>query len=154
MKVFLSILIACLCFFSCSKSEEEEEGSVTYVDASVDGTVHMFNSFFVDKETTTVNGSPVTIVSLAASIENNPNRVMAFKFRQGELGFEACTSVKYIEEGAVYERFDDSFSIEVVESNSYRIRGVFSGNLKNLQTGEIVAVSGGGFDLFYNVVTP
>lgn len=153
MKPYLIIIIACLSFLSCSKSEDEEE-KITYVDATVNGTLHMFNTFFVDRQTITEDGTEVPIITLAASIENIPNRVMSFKFREAVIGFDACTSVKFIEDGKVYERFDDTFEIEIVESNSYRIRGVFSGKLKNMQTGEVVEVTGGGVDVFYHLVIP
>ena len=147
MKFFTSALLAILLLFSCITPVEEP--NITYLDAGVNSETHLFNTFHVSQESETSNGETFDLVTVTASIENSPVRLMALTLREYELGFDSCYRFTYLFEGTAYERFDDSFVIEVVETNGYRIRGTFSGNLKSPETGEVVSVTNGGFDVFY-----
>ncbi|RZJ36701.1 MAG: hypothetical protein EOO51_00880 [Flavobacterium sp.] len=146
MKKLTTILIACFFLFACAP---EDNRSITFLDARVNDTIHLFNTFHVDSHDFTTPDYAYTEITVTASIERSPERVIGFTVEQYLLGTEACYYFVYIDDGISYEKFDDSFVFTVVENSATRLRGIFSGKLKSPQTGEIINVTGGTFDVFH-----
>jgi len=145
MKPILLLLLTCIFVVSCSP----EDQLVTYLDATVDGKTHLFNTFHTNTETQTENNYTFTDVTVTASIERSPDRLIAFVAEQYLTGEDACWYFSYILDGVSYEKFDDSFVVNIDISSSYRIRGTFSGQLKSPETGQTVRISGGDFDVYF-----
>lgn len=146
MKKIATIVIAYFLLLSCSP---EENRSVTFLDARVNDTIHLFNTFHVDTDDYSTPDFAYTEITVTASIERSTDRVIGFTVEQYLLGTEACYYFVYIHDGISYEKFDDSFVFQVVENSGTRLRGTFSGKLKSPQTGEIINVTGGTFDVFH-----
>ncbi|HEX9981068.1 MAG TPA: hypothetical protein VGB50_10950 [Flavobacterium sp.] len=153
MRLYHYLLYVLFSIFVVS-CDAEEDRNITYLDANVNGTTHMFNTFHVTEETQTEDDYTFTDVTVTASIEQSPDRLIAFIAEKNLLGTEACWYFAYIEDGHVFEKVDDSFVFDVHESTPNRIRGLFSGQLKSTETGEVINITGGGFDIFYHRVFP
>jgi hypothetical protein len=139
-------LLVAVALFSCS---EEIHPNITFLDAAVDGSTHLFNTFNVETRMQNEGDDTFKLVTVTASVENNPYMLIAFTARQYMTGDDACWYFGYLDTTGTYERFDNSMSFHVEESTTHRIRGIFSGQLKDSATGQTVNITGGTFDVFY-----
>ena len=139
--LLFSALVFALAFQSCSDDSDTPRSVLT---ARVNGVDKVFNT--VNVEVQPYEG--YTDLAVTASINNSPVERISFVVEQGKLGLDASWYFAYFLNETWHPKMP-GFQTSVTESTEHKIIGTFAGQVETSDTGEIVTLENGKFNVYY-----
>ncbi|HEX9981067.1 MAG TPA: hypothetical protein VGB50_10945 [Flavobacterium sp.] len=132
-------------FASCSSDEDSDPKSV--LTARINGTEYTFNTIHVDQVHYPAEG--YTDLEVTASIDNNPIRTITFIVAENSLGTHVTWYFTYFLHQSPYQKVEEAFNIDVTENSGARLKGTFSGEVHDTESGETLTITDGTFNITY-----
>jgi hypothetical protein len=141
-KFLLAVMLAGASLVSsCSDDDEPARSTMT---ATIGGEQYRFNTFVTTKETFPEGYTDVTI---SATIDGDPYRMISFVVEQGVVGGDASYYFAYFENETAYAKVPGSFSFQVDQSTENHVKGTFSGDVRDEDSGETISITNGAFNI-------
>lgn len=154
-KIFLFIATATLAFSmnSCSSDDNSDSngGNTTVggtITAKIDGVQKTFNNVIVNTTNFTEDGENYTFLDITATIGNSASEIITFSTIKGRVGADAIRDFNYTKNDNFFYS-NPMTTIMQTNSDSKKLKGIFSGTLTNTSGGSPIAVTEGSFDIQY-----
>nr|WP_297309533.1 hypothetical protein [uncultured Flavobacterium sp.] len=152
MKKILSLLPLFLLLFSaCSSDSSDNDNSskISTLKATINGVEKNFNTVSAIRDSDDYYDE---VYHVTASINNNPNEMITFKFYPENLGatYYFQSSFMYIKNTNNYSSTGSTLNLVLIDTKNKTYKGNFSGKVVGVNgTNGSVTITNGSFEIFY-----
>jgi hypothetical protein len=140
---FALLFVAALFLPSCTSDDSTDKRTIK---AKIDGIEHIFNT--VQVEETPYPDEGYTDVTISATLDNDPSKMVSIIVTQGVTGDDASWYFAYFLDETAYPK-NDAFTTNVDKSTNNHVKGTFSGTVISTEDDSEIVFTDGTFDVTY-----
>ena len=154
-KIFLFFTLFVFAFLSsCDSKDNDDSQSTNFLKATINGIEVIFDIIKVERKFYSEDGGYYEL-EITASKSGDASKILNFTIEDQVTGTETCYFFQYTDNEVYYSidpsSIDTSLILDITENVSNKIKGTFSGTIPEYEGSGSVEVSGGSFDIVYQI---